>query len=239
MITAHVYKARVRVDSRFESGLAEIEAHAIGRGDHVVLQARGVVDSVAAQRRQSAQSRQRDSIVRPSHVRGRVTVVEPARNGHQFRIRSSTLPENTRYVFVQSDVLNLRHHQSSSLQEQLSVVPMLVGVGQRLGQTIVLAQKGGVHHSKRLVQAAVAHLAGRNVDPSSIVRPDSVQLFVGGSVNVGTVQICRRTVHLFPAFEITLVHSESRHGPPITYTSVLLVAAVVTFWMPRFPYGAT
>lgn len=82
MITAHVYKARVRVDSRFESGVPEIEAHAIGRGDHVVFQARGVVESVAAQRRQSAQSRQRDSIVRPSYVRGRVTVVEPARNGH-------------------------------------------------------------------------------------------------------------------------------------------------------------
>lgn len=112
---------------------------------------------------------------------------------------------------------------------------MLVGVGQRLRYAIVLAQKGSVHHSKRLIPGTVAHLAGRNVDPSSIVRSDSVQLFVGGSINVRTVQIRRCTVHLFPAFEVTLVHRESRYRPPITYTSILLVADVVTFWMLRFP----
>ena len=140
----------------------------------MVLQARGVVDSVFTQRRQSAECRERDRIVRAAHVRGRVPVVKASGNWHQLPIRSSALAENAWHVFVQRDVLDLRDDQPTSFQEQLRVVPVLVRSGQFARYPIMFVQQSGVHHRQGFVLGAVARLAAGNVDFSLAVRSHSM-----------------------------------------------------------------
>ena len=205
----------------------------------MVLQARGVVDSAFTQRRQSAECRERDSIVRAAYVRGRVPVVEASGNRHQLTISSSALAENAWHVFVQRDVLDLRDDQPTSLQKQLRVVPVLVGSGQFARYPIMLVQQSGVHHPESLVLGYVARLAPGYVHFPLAVRSHSMQLFVRRSVNVRTVQVRRRSVHLFPGVEVTPVHGQTWHRAQVLYARAgLLVPDLVTFRVLRST-GAT
>ena len=53
-----------------------------------------------------------------------------------------------------------------------------------------------------------------------------------------TVQVRRRSVHLFPGVEVTPVHGQTWHGAQVLYALGLLVADLVTFRVPRSA-GAT
>lgn len=119
------------------------------------------------------------------------------------------LTQNDWQEFVVCDVLNFGHDGPPRFQKQCGVAPGRIFVSQNGGDAIVFLQEYRMQCTDG--SALRASWAGTNINFTQAIRSQRLEIFLGGTIQSGTVDESGCGIHLITIFEIAFARLRRWH----------------------------